>query len=78
MASKRKPRRRVKELDSESYPDPEFDLLPGFDPDRGMDNIVVRETRRSGPSTAARRALEALAESRRLKRELRELEDFEL
>jgi len=78
MASKRKPRRRVQKKEPEFHPDPEFDLLPGFDPDRGMDNIVARETQRSGPSTAARRALEALAESRRLDRELRDLEDFEL
>lgn len=58
--------------------DPEFDLGPDFDEDRDMGDIKFREARRSGPSTAARRALEALAESRRLSRELRDLEDFEI
>lgn len=78
MASRRRPSRAVRKPDQEADPDPEFDLGPDFDPDRDMGDIKFREARRSGPSTAARRALEALAESRRLSRELRDLEDFEV
>lgn len=78
MARRKRPVRKVKQTDPEHVPDPEFDLGPGFDQDRDMSDIVHRETRRSGPSTAARRALEALAESRRLNRELNDLENFEI
>ncbi len=78
MARRRKPSRPVSKPDQEADLDPEFDLGPDFDPDRDMGDIKHREARRSGPSTAARRALEALAESRRLSRELRDLEDFDV
>jgi len=78
MATSKRPARKVKKTDPEHAPDPEFDLSPGFNPDRDMGEIVHREACRSGPSTAARRALEALAESHRLSRELGDLEDFEV
>jgi len=42
-----------------------------------LTHIEQREARRSGPGTAARRTLEALAESRRLSRELAGLDHFE-
>lgn len=78
MATRKRPARKVKKTDPEIVPDAEFDLGPGFNPDRDMGDIVQREACRSGPSTAARRALEALAESRSLSRELNYLEDFEV
>ncbi|MGB5624016.1 MAG: hypothetical protein WBN65_16120 [Gammaproteobacteria bacterium] len=78
MAARKRSARKVKQTDPEQIPDAEFDLGPGFDPDRDFGDIVHREARRSGPSTAARRALEALAESHSLNRELNDLENFEV
>lgn len=53
------------EFNGETEP---MDVLP---------EIGRREAQRSGPGTAARRTLEALAESRRLNRELAGLDHFE-
>jgi hypothetical protein len=78
MARGKKPSAAANEEEPAVDLDPEFDLGPDFDADRDMGDIKYREARRSGPGTAARRALEALAESRRLNRELRDLEDFEI
>lgn len=55
----------------------DLDLEPGFDPIVDLSRLVARERDRSGPGTAARRALEALAESRRLREQLDELDDFD-
>lgn len=57
--------------------DPDLDLGGDFDPIVDLSRVVAREKVRSGPSTAARRALEALAESRRLREQLDELDDFD-
>lgn len=56
---------------------PDLDLDPAFDPIVDLSRLVERERDRSGPGTAARRALEALAESRRLREQLDDLEDFD-
>jgi hypothetical protein len=57
--------------------EPDLDLEPDFDPIVDLSRLVERERDRSGPGTAARRALEALAESRRLREQLDDLEDFD-
>ena len=57
--------------------EPDLDLSPDFDPIVDLSRLVARERDRSGPGTAARRALEALAESRRLRDQLEDLDDFE-
>ena len=62
---------------SEEELDPALELDPSFDLDRGLSDLENRERRRSGPGTAARRTLEALAEHRRLSRELADLDDIE-
>ena len=41
-----------------------------------LEEIEKREAHRSGPGTAARRTLEAIAESARLSRELSGLDDY--
>ncbi len=55
----------------------DFEFTGDAEPMDLLPDIERRETRRSGPGTAARRTLEALAESRRLSRELAELDHFE-
>jgi len=55
----------------------DLDLDQDFDPIVDLSRLVARERNRSGPGTAARRALEALAESRRLRQQLDDLEDFD-
>ncbi len=55
----------------------DLDLRQDFDPIVDLSRLVARERNRSGPGTAARRALEALAESRRLRQQLDDLEDFD-
>ena len=54
--------------------------LPDIDPlPEAVDEvarILERERRRSGPGTAARRALETLAERRRLRRQLEDLDGY--
>lgn len=57
--------------------DPDLDLAGDFDPIVDLCRVMARERVRSGPGTAARRALEALAESRRLREQLDEVEDFD-
>jgi hypothetical protein len=56
----------------------DLDLHQDFDPIVDLSRLVARERNRSGPGTAARRALEALAESRRLRQQLDDLEDFDM
>jgi len=56
----------------------DLDLDQDFDPIVDLSRLVARERNRSGPGTAARRALEALAESRRLRQQLDDLEDFDM
>lgn len=48
-----------------------------FEPREVLPGIGKRDSRRTGPGSAARRALEALAESRRLNRELADLDSYE-
>lgn len=54
-----------------------FEFTGDGEPMDVLSDIGAREARRSGPGTAARRTLEALAESRRLSRELADLDSFE-
>ena len=54
-----------------------FEFTGEVEPMDVLSDIGQREARRSGPGTAARRTLEALAESRRLSRELADLDSFE-
>lgn len=56
--------------------DPNFEFDEGFDANGLIAEIERRETHRSGPGTAARRTLEAIAESARLRRELSGLDDY--
>ncbi len=56
--------------------DPNLEFADGFDAQRFISEIERRETHRSGPGTAARRTLEAIAESARLSRELSGLDDY--
>lgn len=55
----------------------DFEFIGETEPMDVLPDIERREARRSGPGTAARRTLEALAESRRLSRELADLDHFE-
>lgn len=57
--------------------DADFEFTGDAEPIEVLPDIGRREARRSGPGTAARRTLEALAESRRLSRELAELDSFD-
>ena len=57
--------------------DADFEFTGDAEPIEVLTDIGRREARRSGPGTAARRTLEALAESRRLSRELAALYSFE-
>jgi hypothetical protein len=56
--------------------DPNLEFADDFDAHRFISEIEKRETHRSGPGTAARRTLEAIAESARLRRELSGLDDY--
>ena len=61
-------------------PDPEsdFEFAGDFDAAEFIGDIERREAdRRTGPGTVARRTLEALAERRRLSRELADLDSYE-
>ncbi len=64
--------RRHKRGHKDLQPDPGAD----FDPATELRHLVARERGRSGPGSAARRALEALADRRRLRRQLDDLDDF--
>jgi hypothetical protein len=55
----------------------DFEFVGETEPMEILPHIGRREALRSGPGTAARRTLEALAESRRLSRELADLDSFE-
>lgn len=55
----------------------DFEFTGDGEPIDVLPDIGRREAQRSGPGTAARRTLEALAESRRLSRELADLEGFD-
>lgn len=59
--------------------DADFEFIGDGDgePIEVLPDIGRRESQRSGPGTAARRTLEALAESRRLSRELADLDSYE-
>jgi hypothetical protein len=57
--------------------DADFEFTGDGEPIEVLSDIGRREAQRSGPGTAARRTLEALAESRRLSRELAELENYD-
>jgi len=62
---------------SDSGPPADFEFNEDFDATRFIGEIEQREAgRRSGPGTIARRTLDALAERRRLDRELADLEDY--
>jgi len=54
-----------------------FEFTGEVEPMDVLGDIERREARRSGPGTAARRTLEALAESRRLSLELADLDSFD-
>ncbi len=51
----------------------EPDTAAEFDSGLELKRLVARERQRSGPGTPARRALEALADRRRLQRQLEDL-----
>ena len=55
----------------------DFEFTGEDEPIEVLPAIGRREAQRSGPGTAARRTLEALAESRRLSRELAELDSYD-
>jgi hypothetical protein len=55
----------------------DFEFTGDAEPIEVLSDIGRREAGRSGPGTAARRTLEALAESRRLSRELADLDNYE-
>lgn len=57
--------------------DADFEFTGDGEPVELLPDLGRREARRSGPGTAARRTLEALAESRRLSRELADLESYD-
>jgi hypothetical protein len=57
--------------------DADFEFTGEAEHIEALHDIGRREARRSGPGTAARRTLEALAESRRLSRELADLDSFD-
>lgn len=57
--------------------DANFEFTGEGEPVELLPDLGRREAQRSGPGTAARRTLEALAESRRLSRELADLENYE-
>lgn len=59
-------------------PEPDFELTQDFDASEFIGEIERREAvRKTGPGTIARRTLDALAERRRLDRELASLDDYE-
>jgi hypothetical protein len=63
---------------ADSGPPTDFEFTEDFDATEFIGQIEEREAvRRSGPGTIARRTLDALAERRRLDRELAELENYE-
>jgi hypothetical protein len=55
----------------------DFEFTGDSEPTEVLNDIGRREAQRGGPGTAARRTLEALAESRRLSRELADLDSYE-
>lgn len=55
----------------------DFEFVGDAEPIEILPDIGRREAQRGGPGTAARRTLEALAESRRLSRELSELDNYD-
>ncbi|MFU8894774.1 MAG: PA3496 family putative envelope integrity protein [Gammaproteobacteria bacterium] len=57
--------------------DANFEFTGQAEPIDVLPDIGRREAERSGPGTAARRTLEALAESRRLRKELAALDSYE-
>lgn len=57
--------------------DADFEFVGEGEPIEVLPDIGRRESLRSGPGTAARRTLEALAESRRLSRELADLDSYD-
>jgi hypothetical protein len=57
--------------------DADFEFTGDDEPIEVLPEIGRREAQRGGPGTAARRTLEALAESRRLSRELAELDSYD-
>jgi hypothetical protein len=57
--------------------DAAFESVVDAEPNEVLADISRREAERSGPGTAARRTLEALAESRRLSRELADLDSYD-
>jgi hypothetical protein len=57
--------------------DADFEFAADAEPIDVLPDIGRREAQRSGPGTAARRTLEALAESRRLSKELADLDSYD-
>ena len=58
-------------------PEPELEFSEDFEASRIIGQIERREAvRKTGPGTIARRTLDALAERRRLSRQLADLEDY--
>jgi hypothetical protein len=57
--------------------DASLEFIVDAEPNDVLAEIGRREAARNGPGTAARRTLEALAESRRLSRELAELDSYD-
>jgi hypothetical protein len=57
--------------------DADFEFVVDAEPIEALSAIGQREAQRSGPGTAARRTLEALAETRRLSRELADLDSYD-
>lgn len=58
--------------------DPAPEQHPVSDPTGSLDQLRARERRRTGPGSAARRTLEALADARRLSADLADFDDYEI
>ena len=62
---------------TDSGPEADFEFAEDFDAAEFIGGIERREAvRKTGPGTIARRTLDALAERRRLSRELADLDDY--
>ena len=64
--------------DMEDGTDPAPEQEPASNPAHSLEQLRARERQRTGPGTAARRTLEALADIRRLSDDLADLDDYEI
>jgi len=64
--------------DSDNHGDPTPEQHPDPDAASNLDQLLARERQRTGPGSAARRTLEALADIRRLSNDLADFDDYEI